>query len=629
MNVWMLTLREAPGRSRALELGEGSFLVGSEESADLCVRSPGVAPRHLRLRLGAGMAEVELLAGAIGALVNGSVLEGRRECASPVRVELGGACLEMEVLGFDESGVTQVIRHSHVVGGAGALRWGGQAAEQTLRIRLPEQSGEAAGQTLVVEILTGARAVLPAGGAAEAVAGTGSETLVLNLKQEEEEAGGHAVAQAGYRLEAEIARGGMGRIFDAHDATLQRRVAVKVSAVAGTAGDEQFRLEAEVLARLAHPNIVPVHAFGATETGRPFYAMKLVAGKTLKTILRELAECDPAAVGHYTRERLLSVLCKVCDAVGFAHAEGFLHRDLKPENVMVGEFGEVLVMDWGLARRVPGRGATGAIPEAAAAVQYVEGTPQYMSPEQAAGLALDERSDIYALGGILYSILTLRPPVEGRSVAEVLEKVKRCELSAITTRRVATDVKGAPVLERGRVPEALRAITFKAMACEPRGRYARVADLVADVEAYQAGFATSAEEAGLGRQLLLLLRRNRVASALLGALLLSGIWFTARLARSERLARFHAREAQDNALKASRSAEEARESARVARANEQRAEAETQKERRTAAQAQIALAEAAESEANGEEMQRVLALFPRTYAVRSGATSISGPRVRT
>ena len=611
MNNWTLVLREAPGRSRTLELGEGSFLVGSEESADLCVRSAGVAPRHLRVRLGAGVAEVELLAGASGAFVNGSVLEGRRECVSPVRVELGGACLEMEVLAFDESGATQVIRHSHVVAGAGAFGGEGQAAEQTLRIRLPQKSGEAAGQALVVEILAGARDVLVAGDTAEAVEETGSETLVLNLKQEREEAGGHAVAQAGYRLEAEIARGGMGRIFEAHDSTLQRRVAVKVSAVVGAGGDDHFRMEAEVLARLAHPNIVPVHAFGATDTGRPFYAMKLVAGKTLKTILRELVARNPATEAHYTRERLLSVLCKVCDAVGFAHEEGFLHRDLKPENVMVGEFGEVLVMDWGLARRVPGRGAAGGIPEAVAAVQYVEGTPQYMSPEQAAGLALDERSDIYALGGMLYSILTLRPPVEGRSVEEVLEKVKRCEVSAITTRRVAPEVKGAPVLERGRVPEALRAITFKAMACEPRGRYARVADLVADIEAYQAGFATSAEEAGLGRQLLLLLRRNRVASALLGALLLSGIWFTARLARSERLARFHAREAQDNARKASRSAEEARESARVARANEQRAEAEKQKERRTAAQAQIALAEAAESDANGEEMQRVLALVPQ------------------
>ena len=128
MNHWTVALREAPGHSRILELSEGSFLVGSEESADLCVRSPGVAPRHLRLRLGAGVAEVELLAGAIGAFVNGSVLEGRRECASPVHVELGGACLEMEVLGFEESGATHVIRHSHVVGGAGALGWAGRRA---------------------------------------------------------------------------------------------------------------------------------------------------------------------------------------------------------------------------------------------------------------------------------------------------------------------------------------------------------------------------------------------------------------------------------------------------------------------------------------------------------------------
>ena len=610
MMSWTITLREATGVVRVFELGAGMVQVGSDESAEVCVCDSGVAPFQLRLHLGAGRLEVERLADSLMVHVNGSVLGERMEAASPCQIELGGAVVEVACGVLESTDVTRVIRRAEGVVQEPASGDAPQDAERTLRIQMPERSGKTEAQGLVVEVLEGAEREALTRAASPSGKDAGVEMAGLKTDRETFETGSSALAQAGYRLDAEIARGGMGRIFEAHDPLLRRRVAVKVSAVSRAGADDQFRMEAEVLARLAHPNIVPVHAFGRTETGRPFYAMKLVAGKTLKTILRELAVREPAALAHYTRERLLNVLCKVCDAVAFAHAEGFLHRDLKPENVMVGEFGEVLVMDWGLARRLPGRGELGGIPEAGVATRYIEGTPQYMAPEQAAGHALDERSDLYALGGILYSILTLRPPVEGRSVQEVLEKVKRCELSAITTKRVAPTKKGEPVLEEGRVPEALRAITLKAMACERRNRYARVQDLVADIEAYQNGFATSAEQAGLGRQLMLLLRRHRAVSALVGVLLVSALLFTVRLARSERLARFHATEALENARKASRSAEEARESARVAQANERRAEEEKQMARRSAAEAQIALAEAAESDANGEEMLRVLAMVP-------------------
>jgi len=610
MKIWKMTLREASGSVRILDLNEGSFSVGCDEAADVCVRSPGVAPRHLNLRLGSGRAEVDLLAGAPAARLNGSVLEGRRVCVGSVRLELGEACLEISPLAPEESDSTLIIRHTQVVGPDGPIREPLDPAEQTLRIRLPEKSGEIGAETVEFEILEGFEAARTGDNAPDEVNDGNVRTAVLNMSLASVEPGCNASAQSGYRLDAEIARGGIGRIFDAHDSGLRRRVAVKVSVATGATGDEQFRMEAEVLAQLAHPNIVPVHASGTTDTGRPFYAMKLVEGKTLKAILRELAAREPSTRELYTRERLLNVLRKVCDAVGFAHAEGYLHRDLKPENVMVGAFGEVLVMDWGLARRVPGRGEVGGIPEALAAVKYIEGSPQYMSPEQAAGLALDERSDIYALGAILYSILTLRAPVEGASVREVLEKVKRCEVGDITTRRVAPVMKGAPVLESGPVPEPLRAITLKAMACRREMRYAVVAEFVADIESYQNGFATSAENAGLGRQLVLLVKRHRAASALLFVLMLGGIWFTARLARSERRARFHAREALENARKAERSAEEARQSARVAKANQQRAEMEKEKERHTAALAQIALAEAAENDDNGEEMQFALRKVP-------------------
>jgi serine/threonine protein kinase len=128
------------------------------------------------------------------------------------------------------------------------------------------------------------------------------------------------------------------------------QAAVKVSTVSVGSEDPRFRKEARVLANLAHPNIVPIYNLGVNSAGRPFYSMKLVKGRTLQSVLNAVREGEDAAVAEFTRARLLMVFRKVCDAMAFAHSKGVLHRDLKPENVMVGEYGEVLVMDWGLAK---------------------------------------------------------------------------------------------------------------------------------------------------------------------------------------------------------------------------------------------------------------------------------------
>jgi serine/threonine protein kinase len=158
-----------------------------------------------------------------------------------------------------------------------------------------------------------------------------------------------------YQLGREIARGGMGSILEAEDAKLKRTVAVKIMLFDSNADEsvrQRFVREAEVLALLAHPNIVPIHDL-VWEDGLPlFYTMKLVKGRTLQAILNDLRKSDADALRDFTLDRLLLTFRKICDAIAFAHSKGIIHRDLKPENIMVGEFGEVLVMDWGLAKRV-------------------------------------------------------------------------------------------------------------------------------------------------------------------------------------------------------------------------------------------------------------------------------------
>ncbi|MDF1754480.1 MAG: protein kinase [Verrucomicrobiales bacterium] len=239
---------------------------------------------------------------------------------------------------------------------------------------------------------------------------------------------------------------------------------------------------------------------------------------------------------EYSLDRLLLIFRKVCDAIAFAHSREIIHRDLKPENIMVGEFGEVLVMDWGLAKKLeenPNREIDEAIlpgreNQAETLQGDVMGTPQYMSPEQAAGdiSALDERSDIFSLGGILYAILTLRPPVDGTTLHEVLEKVKTAEIeapshtTAVHDRNAASgqfsggvlearQIKPLPHIPTGRVPPALSSVVMKALQREKSDRYPNVQEFGTDVEAFQGGFATSAENINFLGQLALLIRRHK------------------------------------------------------------------------------------------------------------------------
>jgi serine/threonine-protein kinase len=249
-------------------------------------------------------------------------------------------------------------------------------------------------------------------------------------------------ALVSYRLSREIGRGGMGTILEGHDTRLGREVAVKVlleTHAANTRVLEHFSEEVRILGRLQHPGIVPVYQAGQLPDGRPYFTMRLVKGQTLARLLADRR-------GTERRPHFLKVFEQVCQAMAYAHSEGVIHRDLKPANVMVGDFGEVQVMDWGLAwavdkGRTPRRGE--GLPPGACGCQDardstpgltkggVMGTPAYMAPEQAHGEVsrLDERTDVFGLGGILCEILTGKPPYPGQDKDLVLSRARRGDLA--------------------------------------------------------------------------------------------------------------------------------------------------------------------------------------------------------
>ena len=308
-----------------------------------------------------------------------------------------------------------------------------------------------------------------------------------------------------YRLLERIARGGMGVVYAAEDENLQRRVALKVLDVPGTDCDLANRLtrEARVLAALEHPGIVPVHDVGTLADGRVFYTMKFVEGQRLDEFIASVNSVPDR----------LRLFLRICDAVGFAHARGVLHRDLKPANIMVGPFGEVLVMDWGLAKILRGTDSNDAHPADSQATVFetakpaafennateisvvtghgtVMGTPGYMSPEQARGDVenLDARSDIFSLGALLRFLLTGKP-------------------------------EPAPDSNAPRLDKSLTAICAKATAADPAARYSNVSDLALDVSKYLDGLAVGAHPESLLEKTARLYRRYRFFILLIAAYL--------------------------------------------------------------------------------------------------------------
>lgn len=329
-------------------------------------------------------------------------------------------------------------------------------------------------------------------------------------------------------VERRIGRGGLGDVHVARDTATGRDLAVKfLSAWAVTQEDlrESFQFEATVTSQLEHPNIVPVYATGSTDDDRPFYCMRLIQGRTLGAAIADFHDPhrahDPAAERTTRYRELLGQFALVCKAIAYAHDRGVIHRDIKPANVMLGRFGEVVVLDWGLASRIDrddrarhsGEQSivmpTVALDTApAVAKRAVSGTPAYMSPEQHDGAApVGPASDVWGLGATLYHLITGQPPFEG-------------DLGAIREKVLSGAVPAPTRVKRG-VSRALEAVCQKAMARHPADRYDTPLDLARDIDAYLADNPVSAWREPLPRRLARWTRRHRtVAQIAVGALAL-------------------------------------------------------------------------------------------------------------
>jgi serine/threonine protein kinase/uncharacterized membrane protein YidH (DUF202 family) len=325
------------------------------------------------------------------------------------------------------------------------------------------------------------------------------------------------------RIGEEVGRGAMGHVLRTYDKKLRRELALKV---AQAPRDEmsrellaRFVEEAQITAQLEHPNVVPVHDLGVSPEGHAYFSMKLVRGRSLETVLEKRKEGDPGTLAQFGLRRLLDVFLQVCQAMEYAHARGVIHRDLKPANIMVGDFGEVLVMDWGLAKLgarsvahlTHGEGVSTSTEEAPVAVDpsvesgrrsevppapsplvpgvtsvragkkawetqtgMVLGTPAYMSPEQAKGVSVDDRTDVYALGVILYEILCGQVPFDD-------------DEPHVTVQRVLTEAPRRPSSINSATPLALEALALRLLEKDPDKRNIGIPDIVAHVHNYIEG----------------------------------------------------------------------------------------------------------------------------------------------
>ena len=408
-------------------------------------------------------------------------------------------------------------------------------------------------------------AIAPEGGQAGKSNGAGAATQVES----------DVLSELHYRVLRLHARGGLGQVFLARDQGLNREVALK-EILGRHADDEQsrarFLIEAEITGNLEHPGIVPVYGLGRTTEGRPYYAMRFIRGETLKEAIDRHHADTPRDAGEreIRLHQILARLVDVCNAMAYAHSRGVLHRDLKPANIMLGDFGETLVVDWGLAKfadqpESSRNGTDGLIrpPSAGSSSRTLYGsavgTPQFMSPEQAGGRLeeLGPGSDVYSLGTILYVILTGQPPFHDRELMPLLLKVRRGEFLP-------------PRAVDRKIDPALDAICLKAMALRPADRYPTARALADDLELWMAGEPVSAyREPALARASRWA-RRHRTAVASVAALLVTavvslGIYSVLIRREQAKTLQAHARTLEEQAKTLEEQAKTLREKARTER----------------------------------------------------------------
>lgn len=409
----------------------------------------------------------------------------------------------------------------------------------------------------------------------------------------EELAHGHHVSER-YKVVGEIARGGMGAVLEVQDSDLDRRVAMKVllrdtrraesdsGSPLDTGPVNRFIAEAQLTGWLEHPNIVPVHELGLDAEGRVYFTMKRVKGRSLRQIMDKLRQGHAATHAEFPLGKLLTILLKICDAIEFAHSKGIIHRDLKPENIMVGQFGEVLVMDWGLAKQID-KNQVANTPAADDTVRFklevalgaadedsqqtregtISGTPAYMSPEQANGnvAELGQRTDVFCLGAMLYEMLCLVPPYLAASITNALDQAREHDLLHPRTKldKVLKDEKlkrafGQRGIERGRrFPRELVSVAMRAMHKRRDQRYRTVADFKRDIENYLTAQPVSAHRDNPVTALNKWARRNPTRAAvatvglfflMIGVLVFAGVRAKVAADRADQADRLRAQEKQ-------------------------------------------------------------------------------------
>jgi len=340
------------------------------------------------------------------------------------------------------------------------------------------------------------------GAASKSAATEDSRALLRSLRR---------VDEIDYVIDRELARGGMGRILLATDRQ-GRRVAIKVLLGSGERATRRFVRELQITARLQHPSIVTLYEAGRWRSGEPFFAMKLVPGRTLR---EELA----ALPAWKDRLALVPRLIAITDALAYAHDEGIIHRDLKPGNILVGAFGETVVIDWGLAkdRRAPDDDSSDdpsptPVPshgDNTTVLGTPVGTPAYMSPEQARGESVDERADVYGLGALLYHVLSGHAPFSGFSPKDVLAQV-------------IGDPPPSLIERMPELPTDLVTIVQKAMMRDPAERYPTAKDMAEDLRRFAAGQLVSVHAYSSRALVRRWLRKNRAAVTVATALLTLG-----------------------------------------------------------------------------------------------------------
>ena len=360
---------------------------------------------------------------------------------------------------------------------------------------------------------------------------------------------------AKYAISGKLGQGGVGEVLLVEDRDLERSVAMKrlLPQPGGTVAEDtltRFLREAQTTGQLEHPNIVPVHDVGLDNQGQLYFTLKYVRGLSLRQVIRGRERNDHVEKGGplfrdaYTPRKMIEILIGVCQGIAFAHSKLVIHRDLKPENIMLGKFGEVLVMDWGLAKTLTP--ATRQELDSAKTVRIggpaeatltmegaVAGTPAYMAPEQAAGRIseLDERTDIYALGAMLYEMLSGKAPYEGGNAIQVLYRVQNEAPPRLMV--------GAPGFNP--IPRELKAICEKAMQRRPEDRYRSAAAMLHDLEAFLDNRSVTACPDSALQRLGKWARRNRRqvgAAAISAAAVLAlafGSWFVYHEANIRRL----------------------------------------------------------------------------------------------